>query len=267
VVARARPQVAADDRGSGGDSRYFILAGFKASIPIWAAFADQWAAVLHENPPVEYFKMSEAESRRGQFDGFDPTERDKKVSDLISVIEQHELWAGCCAVDGAAYEEIVAGHMPPRYDSPYLFAFAKLLTICSGQEQYYGASCASEIWMPPAKPSTYTTVDFVFDRQPGKETEARRLYDRLIEVEPYTKMIGSLDYRNDKEFLPLQAADLAAWQHRRLLCESHREGVRPEYVRLHGNRLRSYKVVLGRSELLGMAQSIRVKAEARRQGA
>jgi len=262
VVARA--QVAADDSGSGGDSQYFILAGFKASIPTWASFADEWEVVLHQTPRIEYFKMSEAESLKGQFSGCDPTTRDKKVNDLITVIERHDLWAGCCAVDGVGYEEIAAANMPPRYDNPYLLAFARLLSIFSGQEQYYGASSASEIWMPTTKPSTYTPVDFVFDRQPGKETAARRLYDRLIEIEPYTKMIGNLDYRSDKEFLPLQAADLAAWQHRRRRCESHREGTRPEYVRPHGNPLRSFSVVLGRSDLLALVRLIQEKAARRR---
>jgi uncharacterized protein DUF3800 len=77
-----------DDSGSGGDSRYFVLCGFMADLPTWEHFSDQWDAVLKAPPAIEYFKMSEAESLKGQFDknkGWSETTRNKKVNDFIDV--------------------------------------------------------------------------------------------------------------------------------------------------------------------------------------
>ena len=61
-----------DDSGSGGDSPYYILAGYSAPKATWAAFWPDWQAALDVPPKLEYFKMSEAESLKGQFRTFPP---------------------------------------------------------------------------------------------------------------------------------------------------------------------------------------------------
>src|SRR5262245_20319635 len=72
-----------DDSGSGGDSRFYILAGFKARIAVWEGFTTEWRAVLDTDPKIDYFKMSEAESLKGPFKGFCTQQRNKKVNNLI----------------------------------------------------------------------------------------------------------------------------------------------------------------------------------------
>lgn len=56
-----------DDSGSGGDSPYFVLAGYAACESAWTTFLPHWQSVLDLPPKLEYFKMSEAESLKGQF--------------------------------------------------------------------------------------------------------------------------------------------------------------------------------------------------------
>jgi hypothetical protein len=51
-----------DDSGSGGDSAYYVLAGYVASKDEWGAFIEDWQSVLDLPPQMKYFKMSEAES-------------------------------------------------------------------------------------------------------------------------------------------------------------------------------------------------------------
>jgi hypothetical protein len=53
--------------GSGGDSPYYILAGYCAPEATWAAFWPDWQAALDVAPKLEYFEMSEAESLKGSF--------------------------------------------------------------------------------------------------------------------------------------------------------------------------------------------------------
>jgi hypothetical protein len=71
-----------DDSGSGGDSRWFVLSGLISTVEKWAEFSDDWGLLLKQPPSVEYFKMSEAESLKGQFVNFDAPERDSKVGAL-----------------------------------------------------------------------------------------------------------------------------------------------------------------------------------------
>lgn len=56
-----------DDSGSGGDSPYYVLAGYSADEATWRAFWGDWQGVLDLSPKLDYFKMSEAESLKGQF--------------------------------------------------------------------------------------------------------------------------------------------------------------------------------------------------------
>ena len=66
-----------DDSGSGGDSRYFVLAGYSATVPTWERFVDDWQVVIDATPAIKYFKMAEAESLKGEFQGFDARDRDR----------------------------------------------------------------------------------------------------------------------------------------------------------------------------------------------
>ena len=49
-----------DDSGSGGDSKWFVLAGYVGTVQQWELFDAPWIAALHAFPPIEYFKASEA---------------------------------------------------------------------------------------------------------------------------------------------------------------------------------------------------------------
>src|SRR5689334_19583686 len=112
------PLAFVDDSGSGGDSPYYILAGYAASEAIWGKFWPSWQAALDLAPKLEYFKMSEAESRKGQFLGFSPEERTKRVNQFIDVILDHDLQEASIAVSARAYREIFYPVMHKSHASP-----------------------------------------------------------------------------------------------------------------------------------------------------
>ncbi len=58
-----------DDSGSGGDSPWFVLAGYVGKVEAWDAFHEPWRKVLEVPPQLEYFKASEAESLRSDGSG------------------------------------------------------------------------------------------------------------------------------------------------------------------------------------------------------
>jgi hypothetical protein len=69
-----------DDSGSGGDSTWYVLAGYVGTVEGWDSFDDQWRSVLQQEPSINYFKASEAESLRpdGQWAGITKQQRDSK---------------------------------------------------------------------------------------------------------------------------------------------------------------------------------------------
>jgi hypothetical protein len=226
-----------DDSRSGGDSPYYVLAGYSASLPTWDAFSIDWKAVLDSAPKLDYFKMSEAESLKGQFAGFRPDQRDARLGQFIDVVLRYSPWEASIAVPDSDYRELLYPVLHKQHANPYYFAFIAMVTALSG---FYRHSGSTEM------------VDFIFDEQKGMENRMRRLYAQFRGWYPHWQL-GRVAFKNDKQFLPLQAADLIAWQTRRFMCTA--EGTRKELQRLHSGRPH-YRKILRRQYLREMADAI-----------
>ena len=110
------------------------------------------------------------------------------------------------------------------------------------------------IWIPPST-GVGEKIDFIFDIQEDQEKPAKDLYGRIRKLEPYASRGGSISYWDDKDFLPLQAADLVAWQHRRRLCRPG--GPRREFERLHEDPLRHAKRVWSTEDMQELLANIK----------
>lgn len=191
-----------DDSGSGGDSPWYVLAGYLGTVEGWHAFDDQWTDVLHQNPRIEYFKSSEAESLRGggQWASVGKDQRDAKLDALIDVIARCARRAVCARMRQCDYNDFVKGEIPPAWDSPYYFLQTFVIGAAINIERIDGES---------------ESVEFVFDHDQKHEKRARKMLPALM---PMQSMYGSLvnvSYKADQDSPPLQAADLVAWQIRR----------------------------------------------------
>ena len=202
-----------DDSGSGGDSKWFVLAGYAGTVEQWDLFDSLWLEALNRHPRIEYFHAAEAESCRGPFQGWDEKQRNAKIDSLIDVIEQCACWSICARVRQSDYDEIIKGRVPRKWDSPYYFLFQILIGSAVTIERLHGDS---------------DPIEFVFD---GNE-RFDKLSDSLVKTfynREFFKGVVNVSYRDDKKFLPLQAADLFAWQTRR--AYSVKEPRRAHYTR------------------------------------
>jgi hypothetical protein len=227
-----------DDSGSGGDSPYYILAGYSARESTWQAFWPRWQSVLDAMPKLEYFKMREAESLKGQFLGFSADQRDHRLNMFIDVVLMHDLQEASIAVPHKLYREILYPVLPATHANPYYFAFIAMVAAFAGINRHSGS---------------LKSVDFIFDEQRGMQNRALRLYHRLEVHFPHWQF-GRVAYGADETMLPLQAADLIAWQIRRF--KSSAEPVRGELRRLHSGSLPPYKKTLNRSTMEGMVKAM-----------
>lgn len=198
-------QAFVDDSASDvGDKRLF-LAAYINGADQWTAFSDAWDRKLRESPAIEYFKMSEAHSGRGQFDGWAEPERDRKVLGLAQVIRDHRPWSVHCSVSREQYGRIVAPVAPLGLKNAYFACFWDVMQVTA---QYH---LALEIeGVPP--------VDFVFDEQGGLGLDAVTWYEWLKagQVPEVRSLLGATPvFHDDKQVVPLQAADMLAWHLRR----------------------------------------------------
>jgi hypothetical protein len=232
-----------DDSGSGGDSTWYVLAGYLGTVDGWNSFDAQWTEVLHAPPRIEYFKASEAESLRpdGQWSGVSKELRDSKIDALIEVIGRCTRRSLCVRLRQRDYDQIIKGHIPEMWDNPYYLLFTMIVGVAINIERIDGES---------------EDVDFVFD----KDEQHERQFDLML---PPIRRMDTLDgrfvnavRRDDKQFLPLQAADLLAWQTRRF-NEPNDEPIRKHFIAARDcPPKKSELFILDRSRLTDMARDM-----------
>lgn len=202
-------QAFVDDSSSDVGDRQFFLAGYVNAPDRWAAFSKDWGRELARHPRIDYFKMVEANSLRGQFQGWSRADRDAKVLSLAGIINAHRPWFVFCSVSRDEYARILAPIAPAGLKNPYFACFWGVIRSTVRYHQMLENEFGGRD-VPP--------VDFIFDNQQGLGNDAVLWYRWLKEGQDPSirKFLGSKPiFCDDKAVLPLQAADMLAWHVRR----------------------------------------------------
>ncbi len=226
-----------DDSGSGGDSPFLVLSSLVSTAEQWADFSKNWHAALAEKPTIAYFKMSECESLRGQFEGLLPEERNAKLAKLTDLVVQHSELRFSHLVDVNLFNDILRPVLPKQYRNPYLWAFNAMVSGM-GSWMRYGSKHTDQI-------------ECIFDRQGKLEKRAGRLYDKARGrpgFEHHHLIREPIRFEDDKRALPLQGADLLAWHVRRY--HSVEEPIRESFAKLTESSGSQYHQFIVGEELL-----------------
>jgi hypothetical protein len=93
-------------------------------------------------------------------------------------------------------------------------------------------------------------IEFVFDSADKKRIQnpSLQLYDQCAYLPQFGGRVDNIHYEDEKKFLPLQAADLLAWQIRRRF--SVEGDMRPQFeMALNAPAERPYEVIVARKDL------------------
>ncbi len=198
-----------DDSGNEPNQKHFVLAGFLSTAERWAAFSDEWRAVLDRPNPTAlgFYKHTQAKSLKGEFSnrkGWTDAERNKRELALAEVAARHAIYRFDVSVsheDWAKYVRSVP--LPQRRrliaDHPYVLLAGQALSAVAVISNMEGLHREK--------------VDFYFDSQEGFEPALREIWTdwrRSCATAPIPVKIGDLMFKDDTEFLPLQAADMFA---------------------------------------------------------
>lgn len=200
-----------DDSGSEPTDPVCVLGGFFTTAKLWIEFMQEWNTVLAENPSIGYFKAWEAESRDNEFKGWTVEDRDKKVLALVDVIcnPRFELRNIDCVIGWQNYKAATRGRLrfTRTTDNPYFWAYYKTMLLAASYQRVQGIK---------------NKVDFVFDIQGKLGRATRRWHEHFHKMLPkdLQDRIG-IDpaFKDDKEVVALQAADLYAWQVHRFTAD------------------------------------------------
>jgi hypothetical protein len=182
----------------------FVLAGYVAPAEQWAAFSDRWQEVLDMPPRLEYFRMTEIFSRWAKDKDY-WTERLTLFHDIIEEFASASF-AIAFSINNFKKTHAILEPYDRKKPNAYNFACYELMAqLARGQEQL-GLS---------------GPIEFIFDEQLMEKPQIIEAWEWMWTVAkpnpPNLKEIigGTPSFKDDKQVLPLQAADFIAWWMRR----------------------------------------------------
>jgi hypothetical protein len=147
--------------------------------------------------------MNEAQGLKDAFRGWTTIQRDKRLMEMAKLINRYAMLAMDLTIDISAFNRILK--RPKRlFKNPYAVAFAHIPTwvLASGSQR-----------------KTIEKIELIFDRGVLSRDDAIRdsYIGMMTHLPPNLTALlhGRPRFEDDKEVLPLQAADLWAWHVRR----------------------------------------------------
>ncbi len=191
-VARRRLLMAltvyVDESGTDGPP-VFVMAGFIARAEQWEAFNNEWKSVLEEPPALEAFHMAEVNWAGGS----------EKLPKLFDIIKRHVLCAFVLTVNHEDYNAAFKDKFSKIIDRIYYFMYLHMLEMATTWQQVNGLN---------------EKMEFFFDKKDEESKHIRSNYEEFMrnahpDVRERIAMCPL--WVDDKEFRPLQAADILAW--------------------------------------------------------
>lgn len=208
-----------DASGSPNREVVTVVAGFLSTSEKWHQFDNCWKAVLSEFE-VPYFHMRQYAHSRGIFSGWKGNEGRRRafLRRLIGIIRKY---AFCSFSSSFLYKEFVAVdkeyQLSEQHWSPYV--------ICGGT-----AIKKVYTWMQETGCSR-ESVEFILEKGDEDQTRLRKWLEEQIGVTPIFLPKLANDGEHPQPTTPLQAADLVAWEHQKLVVEWDKAGAQAQELR------------------------------------
>ena len=194
-----------DDSGSEPTGQVFVLAGLISTVNRWIEFVPKWDAVLKKDRAIKYFKASEAHNRTGEFEhGWTRPLIDQRVMELADIAAAHAQYRIHCVMHWTAFNAYlrdIGDSLKQPYaigfSNPYMVLFFTAVLAINSYRKAVGLDCECE---------------YIFDEQGKVGKFAATVYEILQNSPSLRDRLDSLPkFDSDKRVLPLQAADLYAW--------------------------------------------------------
>jgi uncharacterized protein DUF3800 len=204
-----------DESGDPSNTEVMTIAGLVARAKDWERFEGKWMRTLRRFHLSE-FHMSEYENRQGEFSKLDNDQRVKLVAELAAILKNTIVFAVANSLPIQAWKDILGKEIEAkRGRGEYLMTYIMLFDSCL-------LTIAEEVILPPEK-----TIACVFDQNSVAQHFSSAYYQALLGVRGYKSVFGSITYADRRKIVPLQAADMLAYEGYKHACrwDEHSEGL------------------------------------------
>ena len=176
------------DESGTHDDEALSVAGYVSTVERWSRFCDGWTEALHEIGTSK-FKATSFKSFRHD---------DERLIKLASVIREYALYGVVANVQPGVYNQVMGSSARSRLGSAYTFCTQAVIS-----EVYEWLSMSE--WCDDS-------VQFVFDTGHRNRAQAAREMTKILQSPSLERSRDSFTFGTDDSHLPLQAADLIAYQ-------------------------------------------------------
>ena len=227
-----------DESGTAAASPTLWLAGYVAHAATWFEVSRLWRHALGR-AGVPSLHMVDLAAGRKAFKEWDSSRRRDLLAELIDILEANRVVGVGAGVEKVAYQRAIvdSGFLSSSqltkgwWKTPYLIAFQDVLVECL---------TASEA-LPKSE-----TLSVVVENQPEFSGRARLVFEQVRDKPhvPGPNRLASISFASKTEAIPLQAADLLAYELRKGHHQFTQSEGRPPRVSLQrlGKRVRSSRV-------------------------
>lgn len=185
------------DESSGNDSPVYVVAGFLSQDALWRQFEKEWKEVLGDFK-ISSFHAQHFAMRKGEFRGWREPQRRKLMASLLAVIQRRARLGFAAVVHARDFREVFKGKDRAEIGSVY-----KLCCL----------ACFTEIGEWAKKNYQIEPVAHFFDVGNKNAGEVLKTYQEVkSDPKRLDYRLGAIAFESDAVVVPLQAADLAAYE-------------------------------------------------------
>jgi hypothetical protein len=177
------------------DTPIFSVGGVVAPIEAWKQFEMEWGEVLRD------FRVSQSHMKHfahswGEFKGWSEEKRRALLGKLLRILDSYVKFYVGAALPVEDFRKLSEQQRKDLID-PYFACF---------QVSIHGVGLYVEKNFPEEK------VDIVFDRRAKSKGLGGSLFDLCVEKLEVGDHLGTLSFGSTLDYVPLQAADLVAYE-------------------------------------------------------
>lgn len=190
-----------DETGHSKDERqkFVGIAGLLARTEDWIVFEEKWKAALalpHFNIP--HFHMTDFAARKRIYQNWSEEKRRKVFGKLMNVTESIYPLPFGAIMPMEVYRRLTEEQQNFIID-PYFLCFQSVVAACT-------------VFLERMNISVQEKVALIFSDQVEFRHRALQIYEQVEEAGLYTRRSTPPDFRDMRDFAPLQAADIITYE-------------------------------------------------------